>query len=164
MSEREMWLQTREMELQTTVKVLRAVPSNRLEYRPHEKSRSVGELAWVFASEEGFLNMIINGKIEMEALGAPPAVPATMDEIISGLESATKASNDRVRAMSDDLFNEMMDFFTAPGQMGKMRKGDLLWMMVMDHVHHRGQMSVYLRLVGGKVPSIYGPTADEPWM
>ncbi len=164
MTEKEMWLQTREMELQTTLKVLRAVPTHRLDYKPHEKSRSVGELAWVFASEEGFLNMIINGKIEMENLGAPPAVPATMDEIIAKLESAYKASNDRVKNMSDDGFNAMMDFFTAPGQMGPMRKGDILWMMVMDHVHHRGQMSVYLRLVGGKVPSIYGPTADEPWM
>lgn len=52
----------------------------------------------------------------------------------------------------------------APKQMGDVRRGDLLQMMVMDNVHHRGQFSVYLRMAGGKVPSIYGPTADEPWM
>lgn len=164
MTEKEMWLQTRQMELQTTIKVLKAVPTNRLDYKPHEKSRSVRELAWTFAMEEGFLNMIINGKIEMDGLGAPPPPPATMDEIISTLEKSCKDSNDRISSLPDDTFNSMMDFFTEPGKMAPMRKGDLLWMMVMDHVHHRGQMSVYLRLVGGKVPSIYGPTADEPWM
>ena len=41
---------------------------------------------------------------------------------------------------------------------------EVLWLMLMDSVHHRGQLSVYLRMVGGKVPSIYGPSADEPWM
>jgi uncharacterized damage-inducible protein DinB len=43
-------------------------------------------------------------------------------------------------------------------------KNPKFWLAVMDAVHHRGQMSVYIRLAGGKVPSIYGPTADEPWM
>ncbi len=159
-----MWLHTREMELKTTIKVLKAVPAHRLDYKPHEKSRSVKDLAWVFAAEEGFLNMIISGKIEMEKLQSPQPPPATMDEIISALEKNSNATNERVKKLADDDINKMMDFFTAPGQMGKFRIGDLMWMMVMDHVHHRGQMSVYLRLVGGKVPSIYGPTADEPWM
>jgi uncharacterized damage-inducible protein DinB len=45
-----------------------------------------------------------------------------------------------------------------------MRTADVLWTGVMDTVHHRGQFSVYLRMAGGKVPSIYGPSADEPWM
>ncbi|MBI3194632.1 MAG: DinB family protein [Ignavibacteriae bacterium] len=162
MTEKDMWLQTREMELQTTLRVLRAVPTHRLDYKPHEKSRSVKELAWIFAAEEAFAGMIINGKIEFG--GEMPSPPATMDEILGAFESASKATNDRVRIMTDDDYNSMMDFPVAPNKMEKMRKADLLWMMVMDAVHHRGQMSVYLRLVGGKVPSIYGPTADEPWM
>ena len=41
---------------------------------------------------------------------------------------------------------------------------DVLWGILMDSIHHRGQFSVYLRMAGGKVPSIYGPSADEPWM
>jgi uncharacterized damage-inducible protein DinB len=40
---------------------------------------------------------------------------------------------------------------------------DILWIMLMDSIHHRGQLSVYVRMAGGKVPSIYGPSADEPW-
>jgi len=163
MTEKEMWLHTREMELQTTIKVLKAVPESRLAYRPHEKSRSLGELTWVFAGEESFLGMIINGKIEFGGTPPPPP-PSTVAEMIAGLEKYSAASNERVKNMTDEDYNSMMDFPVAPGKMEKIRKADLLWMMIMDHVHHRGQMSVYLRLVGAKVPSIYGPTADEPWM
>ncbi len=161
MNEKEMWLSTREYELQTTIKVLKAFPENRLDYRPHEKSRSARELAWTFAMEESFLGMILNGKIEFG--GAPPPPPATMEEIIAALQKASTDNNERVHSFTEEHFNEMMDFFSAPGKIQKYRKGELLWMMVLDHVHHRGQMSVYLRLVGAKVPSIYGPTADEPW-
>jgi uncharacterized damage-inducible protein DinB len=47
--------------------------------------------------------------------------------------------------------------------MGDVRRQDFLWMMLNDMIHHRGQFSVYLRMAGGKVPSIYGPSKDEPW-
>ena len=53
---------------------------------------------------------------------------------------------------------------TGPGKVGDLRTMDLLWTTLMDQVHHRGQLSVYTRMAGGKVPSIYGPSADEPWM
>ncbi|MHB8852143.1 MAG: DinB family protein [Ignavibacteriaceae bacterium] len=52
----------------------------------------------------------------------------------------------------------------APKKMGDVRCIDLAWMMLLDMIHHRGQFSIYLRMAGGKVPSIYGPSADEPWM
>ena len=71
---------------------------------------------------------------------------------------------ERLKSMSDADLNKTVKFFTAPKQMGDVRKMDVLWFMMMDCVHHRGQMSVYLRMADGKVPSIYGPSADEPWM
>ena len=52
----------------------------------------------------------------------------------------------------------------GPKQMGDVPRSQIGWLTVMDMVHHRGQFSVYLRVAGGKVPSIYGPSADEPWM
>jgi uncharacterized damage-inducible protein DinB len=51
----------------------------------------------------------------------------------------------------------------GPGQVADVPVADMLWIMLLDAVHHRGQLSVYLRMAGGKVPSIYGPSADEPW-
>jgi uncharacterized damage-inducible protein DinB len=162
MSAKDQWLQTRENELSTTLRVLKAYPTDKLDYKPHEKSRSARELAWTFASEEAFLGMILKGKIEFSGSASPP--PKTMPEIITAIEHAFKENNNKVKAMSDNDLNVMMDFPSGPGKMGKYRKADLLWMMIMDAVHHRGQFSVYLRIAGGKVPSIYGPTADEPWM
>jgi len=162
MSEKEQWIQTRETELSTTLRVLKAYPSDKLDYKPHEKARSARELAWTFAMEEGFLGMILKGKIEFG--GSPPLPPKTMSEIITAIEHSVKENNSKVRALSESDLNMMMDFPSGPGKMGKFRKGDLLWMMIMDAVHHRGQFSVYLRIAGGKVPSIYGPSADEPWM
>jgi uncharacterized damage-inducible protein DinB len=55
-------------------------------------------------------------------------------------------------------------FPSGPKQMGEIRVMDFLWLMLMDSIHHRGQLSVYIRPAGGKVPSIYGPSGDEPWM
>jgi uncharacterized damage-inducible protein DinB len=52
----------------------------------------------------------------------------------------------------------------APKQTGDVRRVDVRWLMLMDGVHHRGPLSVYLRMADGTVPSIYGPSADEPWM
>ena len=69
-----------------------------------------------------------------------------------------------MKAMSEADWNSSMPFPVGPKQMGQVRKADILWTMLMDSVHHRGQFSIYLRLVGAKVPSIYGPSGDEPWM
>ena len=161
MSEKEMFLNTWEREFQTTLKLLKAYPANKLDYRPHEKSRSARELAWVFRSEQDLVDMAAKGKIEF---GPTPPAPNTMDEILASYQSLTRVNMEKVKTMSEADYNSEVGFPTGPGKMGQFRKADVLWMTLMDAVHHRGQMSVYVRLAGGKVPSIYGPTADEPWM
>ena len=70
----------------------------------------------------------------------------------------------KVSKLSDDQLNKTIQFPIGPGKMGDFRVAEVLWMTVQDQIHHRGQFSVYLRLAGAKVPSIYGPTADETWM
>ncbi|NIP58360.1 MAG: hypothetical protein GWM92_04890 [Gemmatimonadetes bacterium] len=57
-----------------------------------------------------------------------------------------------------------MRFFTGPGTTGEIPRIDWLWFLLNDQIHHRGQFSIYLRMADGQVPSIYGPSADEPWM
>jgi uncharacterized damage-inducible protein DinB len=54
-------------------------------------------------------------------------------------------------------------FYVAKGVLGDMTVSDFAWFMLFDQIHHRGQLAVYVRMAGGKVPSIYGPSADEPW-
>ena len=161
MSEKESFFTTWEREFQTTMKVLRAYPHDKLGLRPHERSRSAAELAWAFVVEEKLIDDIIKGQIDLQHL---PQSPATLDEIMAAFEKSHKELVPKVKNLSDGDFNKSIPFFVAPKQMGDVRRGDLFWMMLMDSVHHRGQFSVYLRMAGGKVPSIYGPSADEPWM
>ncbi len=161
MTEKEMYLQGWEREFQTTMKVLKAYPADKIDFKPHERSRSARELAWTFVGELAVVDMVAKGQIEFKE---GPKPPATMKEILAAFESTYKQMVPKVKAMSEADYNSTIKFPAGPKQMGDFRKADVLWITMMDQVHHRGQFSVYLRMAGGKVPSIYGPTADEPWM
>ncbi len=65
--------------------------------------------------------------------------------------------------MSEADLRDTVQFLVAPKTMGNVPKLDFLWFLLHDQIHHRGQFSVYLRMADARVPSIYGPTADEPW-
>jgi uncharacterized damage-inducible protein DinB len=162
MTEKEMFLQSWDREFQTTMKVLKAYPADKLGFKPHERSRSAGELAWIFVGELGIIDMAIKGQIDFS--GEMPKPPATMKDILAAFESTYKQMASKVKAMSEADYNSTIKFPVGPKQMGDFRKADVLWMTMMDQIHHRGQFSVYVRMAGGKVPSIYGPSADEPWM
>jgi len=162
MTEKEMFLQTWDREHQITTKVLKAYPPDKLDIKPSPLSRTARELAWVFVAELAVVDMVVKGQIDMS--GAEPAPPATMQEILSVFEKMHKEEMGKVKKLSEADYNSTMKFLVGPKQMGDVRRADLLWMTLMDQVHHRGQFSVYLRMAGGKLPSIYGPTADEPWM
>ena len=161
MSEKDMFLQTWEREFQTTLKVLKAYPASKLDFKPHERSMSAKELAWGFATGETVLvNGVVKGEVDFQSAPKPPAA---FSEILSAYEKTHREMVGKVKNFSEADFNKSIPVPVGPKQMGEVRGGDLLWLIVMDGVHHRGQFSVYLRLAGGKVPSIYGPSADEPW-
>jgi len=160
-SEKDMFLQTFDRECQTTLKVLKAYPAGQGDFRPHEKSRSARELAWTFVGEQGVAGMAIQGKIDFS--GQRPQPPADFQQVIGAFESATRETSAKVSKTSDEDLNTIVQFPVGPGKMGDFRKMDVLWTTLMDQIHHRGQFSVYMRLAGGKVPSIYGPSGDEPW-
>lgn len=162
MSERNQFIQTWEREFQTTLKVLKAYPADKLDLKPAEKSKSARELLFVFANEQHFFSQILDGALDFTS--SAPQPPATLEEIVSATEKGNAALVAKIKAMPDASFDEKVAFPVAPKTMQPVRKMDLSWMMLMDSIHHRGQLSVYIRLAGGKVPSIYGPTADEPWM
>ncbi len=162
MTEREQFIQKWEREFQTTLKVLKSYPDDKRDLRPHAKSPSAIELAWKIVEEEPILvNGSLTGKFEFEKMSGPPS---SMNDVITKYETNHRETREKLRSMSDDDFMKMIKFMVAPKTMGDVRSADTLWMLLMDSVHHRGQLSVYLRMAGGKVPSIYGPSADEPWM
>ena len=162
MTEKEMFLKMWEQEFQTTLKILKAYPADRLDLKPAEKSKSARELAWAFTGEQAIVDMVLKGKIDFS--GPMPSAPKTMEEIITAYQNAVRTNMERVKSLSEAEYNSMIGWLVAPKTPGNVRKADILWTTLNDMIHHRGQLSVYLRLAGAKVPSIYGPTADEPWM
>ena len=157
MSEKELFLAHRQREYQTTIKVLKNLPAEQMDFKPHERSRNAASLAWGFPGEEAVNKMIVEGRVDFSKL--EHREPETMDEVLEAYEKTFQESTKLIEGLSDEQMNEKIDF----GGIANMRRGDAFWIMFFDAIHHRGQFSVYLRMAGGKVPSIYGPSADEPW-
>jgi uncharacterized damage-inducible protein DinB len=161
-TEKEMFLQSFQHECETTLKILKAYPANKADFKPHEKSRSARELAWTFVMEQGILDGALKGKVDFSQ--PMPKPPADYSAVIAAFENACRQTTTNITKAGADELNQTMQFPVGPGKMGDMRRADVMWGALMDQVHHRGQFSVYLRMAGAKVPSIYGPSADEPWM
>ncbi len=150
-----------------TMRVLRAYPADKLDLRPHPKAKNARELAWVFVIECSLGAIVWRDEF---ADGLPPGGPAfppmpeDWDELLAATEKAHKDYRELVASASDEELHQNIHVFTAPQTMGQMSRKEWIWFLLHDQIHHRGQFSVYLRMADGKVPSIYGPTADEPWM
>lgn len=150
-----------ERETATTFKVLRAYPKQQSELRPHERCKTARELAWMFTVELAIAADAVRGQMDLSG-GFPPA-PETLEKVIAEFEAARGSVLDALRASTDGQLGGSVVFPTGPGEMGDWDIPRFLWFLLHDQIHHRGQFSIYLRMAGGKLPSIYGPTADEPW-
>jgi uncharacterized damage-inducible protein DinB len=156
MTEKEVFIDIHRRECATTHNLLKAFPQSKLDLRPHEKARTARELATVLAAQEIFFKQAAEGAIDTAAIHKQQP-PATIEEIAGLLEKNHKAVEDTLAKVSEEDLNKTVNF---AGQ--TMRRLDTLWAGQFDLIHHRGQFSVYLRMSGAKVPSIYGPTADYP--
>jgi uncharacterized damage-inducible protein DinB len=164
-SPKEQYLREYEREHGVTMKVLRAYPADKLELRPSPKCKTARELAWTFVAERGFGTKALNNDFAKSGPAAtPPSPPQNWNDLLNAVEKAHKDFGQLVHSLSDDKMVETVKFFTGPKQLSDVRRIDICWFLLSDEIHHRGQFSVYLRMADGKVPSIYGPSADEPWM
>ena len=162
MTEKDMFINSWQREFGTTLKILKQLPAEKADFKPAaEKTKSAKDLATVFIAELGAIDGVTKGKIDFGAK-MPPF--STYADVLSAYENTHKSMVPKVQAMSEADWNSMITVPVGPQKMGEVRRADMCWLMLMDSVHHRGQFSIYLRLVGAKVPSIYGPSADEPWM
>ena len=140
------------------IRVLKAIPEQNREYRPDPKARTAAELAWLMATEEAALLALIDtGEVQWKE--AP--LPASIDAIVTAYERDSAAINERLEHLDDAAWGKKVRIL-----MGEHAWEDTLsamvWSFLFDAIHHRGQLSTYLRPMGGKVPSIYGPSADDP--
>lgn len=161
MTEKDMFLNTWQREFGTTLKILKQMPGDKANYKPEaDKTKSAKDLATVFIAELGVVDGVVKGKIDF---GGQMPMFATYADVLNAYEGTFKSMVPKIQGMSEADWNSKITVPVGPKQMGEIRRADMLWLMLMDSVHHRGQFSVYLRMVGAKVPSIYGPSGDEPW-
>lgn len=162
---KQQFLDVYDREHATTMRVLRNYPQEQLDLRPHEKLRTARELAWVFVLERYLGERVWNDEIAKQGLaGKPPEAPADWNELLDALEKAHAHFREIIAAASDDDLRGKVTFMSGPKAMAPIARIDWLWFLLHDQIHHRGQFSVYLRMAGGKVPSMYGPSGDEPWI
>jgi uncharacterized damage-inducible protein DinB len=145
------------------MRVLRAYPVDKLDLKPHAMCKTAKELAWMFVMEQGLLQTLLTTGLDFSKPMANPPVPESWEAVIDAFDEAHRRMLQLVGQMTPDQLAETARFYVAPKTLGDVPKSALAWMLLHDQIHHRGQFSIYLRMAGGKVPSIYGPTADEPW-
>ena len=150
-----------EAEARTTRKVLERVPADKLAWTPHAKSMPLGKLAMHLALAPGAISAW-PVRDHYEFSGDPTPMPTSTEEIVA----AHDAGIEKVKANLASIGDAGLEAAWTAGAGGKtmmtMRKADLVRGLLMNHTyHHRGQLSVYLRLLDVPVPSIYGPSADE---
>jgi uncharacterized damage-inducible protein DinB len=153
MDEKALFTQFWTDESKTTHKVLERIPEGS-DYRPDPKSRTAQEIAWQIVCEERMIiEALETGKVEW----APPPMPPSMKDVA---ETYARQSDDIIRRwerLPDDRWNGTLDFFG-----GERPASPMAWSFLFDIVHHRGQITTYLRPMGSTVPQIYGPSGDEP--
>lgn len=148
----------RAQEVPKFVKVLKAIPPGKLDYRPEPKARTAGELAWLFAQSEGALVRLLDtGTIEWSETKAP----AALDAIVSAYEANASAVAERIAKLDEAGWEKKGRFLMGDAPAWEDTTANFVWGFLFDLVHHRGQLTTYLRPMGGKVPSIYGPSADD---
>jgi uncharacterized damage-inducible protein DinB len=157
MDEKTFFLKSWEKEAPATRKVLSRIPEGST-YKPDPKSRTAREIAWLIVREE----IVLGEGLEKGTLEwVDVAAPATMREVLEVYDREHEAATARFRALQEAKWQQRVPFMFQ-GQAVMNETGfDNAWGFLLDIIHHRGQLSTYLRPMGSTVPAIYGPSADE---
>jgi uncharacterized damage-inducible protein DinB len=157
MTLREFYLKRHDAEIPTFLRVLKSLP-NDLGYKPHERSPSAEQLVVTIAGEyEACAEMASKNRSEWKAAPAPP-----LEQLIEKIERSANELKEQVSKMDEAAWNRPAQFYYEGQLVMERPLGEMLWDFLFDAIHHRGQLAAYLRPMGGKVPSIYGPSADDP--
>jgi uncharacterized damage-inducible protein DinB len=158
MDDKAVFMKMWKKEAATTRKVLSRIPEGS-DYRPDPKSRTAREIAWLIVSEQISLAPgLAKGVLEWNDVAAP----ATMKDIIDTYDRSHDGSLAKLEALSAAQWQQLVPFLYGGQEVMKETGSDFAWGFLFDIIHHRGQLSTYLRPMGSTVPQIYGPSADEP--
>jgi uncharacterized damage-inducible protein DinB len=155
-------LQEFEQELGTTRRFLQRVPGDKLTWKPHEKSLTTGQLALHVATTPAGVLALASPEIAEAPDASSFEQPRSVEQILAALDECAATVRDSLPEVSDQRMREKFTV-TRDGQVTlAVPRIDFLRLIMLNHwYHHRGQLGVYLRLLGAKVPSSYGPSGDE---
>ena len=160
MTNREFHLQCRKNETAAFHRVLNALPFAKWDFTPHEKSQSASQVVWTLVGElQALIDLIDKGEF---TFGAPPEAPP--ERLVENFGTQWDTLLDRIDKMDDAAWDRSGRFLMNGQVRMEMPVSGFLWLFFFDAIHHRGQLSTYIRPMGGKVPSIYGPSGDDPMM
>ena len=142
-------------EFATTLKVMRAFPENKLDYTPHERSSKARNIMATFIFEMYLVELNIFGK-KIDNSMFQNYSPESLQTILSDFQKETEYVIASLQSLADNEMKKEVEFAGS-----KFKADEFMLMMLFDQIHHRGQLSTYIRMAGGKVPSIYGPSADD---
>lgn len=158
MDQKALFMKFWEKEQEATRKVISRIPQDRSDYRPDPKARNARELAWLMVQEEIVLaDGLEKGVLEWVEVPAPP----TVKEIVETYDKHHDESTRRLHKIEASRWEQRVPFVWQGQEVMNETGYDNAWGFLLDQIHHRGQLSTYLRPMGAKVPAIYGPSADE---
>jgi uncharacterized damage-inducible protein DinB len=151
-----------EQEAGSTRKLLERVPGNKLGWRPHPKSMTLGQLAHHVASMPNISGFVEADGLDVATIAFQNPQPASRDEILRTFEASLEAARTRLSGLDDGAAAESWRLHKAGAELFTIPKIAVLRNLMFNHwYHHRGQLTVYLRLLDVPLPVIYGRTADE---
>ena len=150
-----------EKEAQTTRKLLERIPADKLSWQPHPKSMSLGQLALHVATIPGAISLMLANDI-FEAPQFNQAEAASTAELVPALEESVRMAREFLTNLDDARAAAIWKLVKSGRELVAVPRGSVIRTIMLNHwYHHRGQLSVYLRLLNIPLPSIYGPSADE---
>lgn len=153
-------------ECASTRKMLERVPETELGWKPHEKSYTLGELASHLVQSQIWTKMTVDTeKLEFNSNDFQPFIASTVKELLDTFDANVEDARTAMAGLSDSAAMANWEMWVDGKKVVEMPKVAVLRAFVLNHmIHHRGQLSVYLRMKDVPLPQVYGPTADDTEM
>jgi uncharacterized damage-inducible protein DinB len=157
MTSREFYLERRRAENPIFLNVMKSIPADRIDYKPHDRSPSAQQIMWTMTNElRSCIDAATQNRAEWKLDPVPP-----YDELQQMFEKCLNDLTSAVEKMDDRAWDGVAQFYSKGKVINEMPVGQFLWYILFDAIHHRGQLTAYLRPMGAKVPAIYGPSGDS---
>ena len=161
MATREFFIETVTAEQPIFDRVLKAINKDQWNYCPDPSTRTGKQIATLLAMEPGMIAKILKGEVLDFSGGPPPEPELSLDQMVSLLNAGFEDTKKAAMSATDQQWEQNDAVLKGASGEWKDKMGKMAWGFLFDLIHHRGQISVYLRSMGGKVPSIYGPSGDS---